>query len=381
MSHVDPSATKSMRALILVGGFGTRLRPLTLSVPKPLVPFCNKPMIIHQVEALKEAGVTDIILAVAYRPDAMKAEMDEWAAKLGVRFIFSHETEPLGTAGPLALAAEELLKDDEPFFVLNSDVTCKFPLKELLGFHRQHGGEGTIMVTKVTEWQKYGVVVYNEDKGDIDQFVEKPKKFVGDKINAGIYCFNKSILKRIKVEKTSIETQVFPQMAAAKQLFAMELEGFWMDIGQPHDYLDGIGKFLPSLIGTKREDDSIVHEDKSKGKLHYQVIGCVMVHPTATIGAGSVLGPNVTIGAGVVVGPATRIIHSAIFDKCRIGKGVYINKSIIAWSSSVGDFCRIGNDTVLGEDVHVKEELFINGAKVLPNKNLNVNVLEPQVIM
>lgn len=119
----------SMRAVILVGGFGTRLRPLTLSVPKPLVPFCNKPMIIHQVEALKEAGVTEIILAVAYRPDAMKVEMDEWGRKLGVSFVFSVETEPLGTAGPLALARDILLQDDNPFFVLNSDVTCRFPLR------------------------------------------------------------------------------------------------------------------------------------------------------------------------------------------------------------------------------------------------------------
>lgn len=127
MSELNNKST--MRAVILVGGFGTRLRPLTLSVPKPLVPFCNKPMIIHQVEALKEAGVTEIILAVAYRPDAMKAEMDEWGRKLGVSFVFSVETEPLGTAGPLALARDVLLQDDNPFFVLNSDVTCRFPLR------------------------------------------------------------------------------------------------------------------------------------------------------------------------------------------------------------------------------------------------------------
>lgn len=371
---------KGMRALILVGGFGTRLRPLTLTMPKPLVPFCNKPMIIHQVEALKEAGVTEVILAVAYRPEAMKAEMDEWGEKLGVKFVFSHEQEPLGTAGPLALARDELLKDDEPFFVLNSDVTCKFPLRELLAFHRQHTHEGTIMVTKVTEWQKYGVVVYDESTGLIDQFVEKPKKFVGDKINSGIYVFNKSILNRIKLEKTSIETQVFPQMASAKELYCMELEGFWMDIGQPHDYIDGIGKFLPSLMGTVKEEESLFDDSKSKN-LHFQVIGCVMIHPTAVVGEGSVLGPNVTIGKNCKVGACCRLMNTAVFENSVIGDGTYISKSIVGWNNTVGRWCRIENNTVMGDDVHVKPELYLNGVKVLPNKGIACSYDKPEIIM
>jgi mannose-1-phosphate guanylyltransferase len=371
---------KGMRALILVGGFGTRLRPLTLTMPKPLVPFCNKPMIIHQVEALKEAGVTDIILAVAYRPEAMKAEMEEWGRVIGVTFIFSHETEPLGTAGPLALARDELLKDDQPFFVLNSDVTCKFPLKELLAFHRKHGHEGTIMVTKVQEWHKYGVVVYDETSGLIDQFVEKPKKFVGDKINSGIYCFNKSILNRIKLEKTSIETQVFPQMASSKELYCMELEGFWMDIGQPHDYIDGIAKYLPSILGTPKESESLFNEQTAKD-LHFSVVGCVMIDPSAEIGAGCVLGPNVTVGKNCKIGPSCRILNSAIFENTVIGAGTYISKTIIGWNNIIGRWCRIENNAVFGDDVQVKPELYLNGVKVLPNKGISTSYDKPEILM
>lgn len=368
-----------MKALILVGGFGTRLRPLTLNKPKPLVPFCNKPMLVHQIEALKEVGVDEVVLAIAYRPDAMKAEMDSWGEKLGVKIHYSHETTPLGTAGPLALAREFLEGGDEPFFVLNSDVTCRFPMKELLTFHKQHKGEGTIMVTKVTEWQKYGVVVYDTESGLIDQFVEKPKKFVGDKINSGIYIFNQSILKRIPLEKTSIETQVFPQMAADKTLFAMELEGFWMDIGQPHDYLDGLGKYLPSLVGSNRE--SLLMTEKEAESRGFSVIGCVLIDPSAVIGKGCVLGPNVTVDKDCKIGEHCRISQTAILEGSIVECGCCINKSIIGWFNRIGKWCHIGNNTVLGEDVAIKAELYINGAKVLPHKGIGASVEKPEVIM
>ena len=377
MSATDKKS--GMRALILVGGFGTRLRPLTFTMPKPLVPFCNKPMIIHQVEALKEVGVTEVILAVAYQTEAMMEDMKEWSEKLGMKFVFSHEKEPLGTAGPLALAAQELLKDDEPFLVLNSDVTCRFPFRELLAFHKKHGGEGTIMVTKVTDWSKYGVVVYDEKTGLIDQFVEKPKKFVGDKINSGIYVFNKSILNRIKIEKTSIETQIFPQMASLKQLYCMELEGFWMDIGQPHDYIDGISKFLPSLSGTAREGE-LTSEAVAKSK-GFEVVGCVMIHATATIGADCVLGPNVTIGPNCRIGSCCRISNTAILDSTVVGTGTLITKSIVGWRNTIGKWCRLENNCVTGDDVHIKSELYLNGIKVLPNKGISVSYDKPEIVM
>lgn len=373
-----------MRALILVGGFGTRLRPLTLSTPKPLVPFCNKPMIIHQVIALKEAGVTDIILAVAYRPDLMREEMDSWAKELGVTFIFSHEKEPLGTAGPLALARDELMKDDKPFFVLNSDVTCTFPLKELMAYHVAHGGEGTILATKVEDPSKYGVIVYDETNGKIQRFVEKPKHFVGNKINAGIYVLNKSVLNRIPLEKTSIETQVFPAIAADGKLFCMELPGFWMDIGQPHDYISGLSKKLDAIANQAPSSSpyqQTLFTPEAASKQGFVVIGNVLIDPTAKVAPGAVLGPDVTIGANCIIGSSARLINTAVFDGTTIGQGTYINTAIIGWKCAVGAWCRIVNNTVFGEDVSVKNEVYCNGVKVLPNKGINQSYDKPEVLM
>jgi mannose-1-phosphate guanylyltransferase len=168
----------------------------------------------------------------------MEAELKEETEKLGVNLIFSHETEPLGTAGPLALAKSILMTSPEPFFVLNSDVICDFPFQELEKFHRNHGKEGTIVVTKVEEPSKYGVVLY-DNEGVIESFIEKPQEFVSNKINAGMYIFNPSVLSRIELKPMSIEKEVFPFMSNDKQLYAFELNGFWMDIGQPKDFLTG----------------------------------------------------------------------------------------------------------------------------------------------
>lgn len=223
-------------ALILVGGYGTRLRPLTLSFPKPLIEFANKPILLHQIEALAKAGVKTIVLAVSYQADQLEANIKEAATSLKINVIFSYEHEPLGTGGPLALAREHLLQSGEPFYVLNSDIICKFPFHDLERFHRNHGQEGTIAVTKVADPTKYGVVLYNRE-GRIDYFVEKPQEYVNNSINAGLYIFNPSILNRLEVKPISIVDETFPIMATEGKLFAYELQGFWMDIGQPVELL------------------------------------------------------------------------------------------------------------------------------------------------
>jgi hypothetical protein len=158
-------------------------------------------------------GVTEVVLAVNYKPEVMLEALDAIATEVGVKITCSQETEPLGTAGPLALAREHL-DDGEPFFVFNSDVTCTYPLAELLAFHKAHGREGTIFVTKVAEPSKYGVVVHDAD-GEIKHFVEKPQTFVGNHINAGLYIFNPSIFDRIPLRPTSIEKEIFPAVSCS----------------------------------------------------------------------------------------------------------------------------------------------------------------------
>lgn len=361
-----------MKALILVGGFGTRLRPLTLTLPKPLVPFANKPMIMHQIESLAKAGVKDVVLAVNYRPEIMQATMKEYEEKLGVRITFSVESEPLGTAGPLALAKTILAKDDEPFFVLNSDIICDFPFEQMITFHRQHGGEGTILVTKVEDPTKYGVIVCAPGSSNIESFVEKPTEFVSNRINAGIYMFNPKILERIQPKPTSIEKEIFPFMAKDNQLHAMDLEGYWMDVGQPKDYLIGLGLFLQGE-SAKRPESLAPKSDFIKGN--------VLIDPSAKIGKNCLIGPDVTIGAGVVIEDGARIIRSAVLEGAHIKSHSFISSCIIGWRATVGHWSRVEGGSVLGDDVSVGNELFINGAIVLPNKSLSSSITSPQIIM
>eukprot|EP01101_Sappina_pedata_P001304 TRINITY_DN1139_c0_g1_i2.p1 TRINITY_DN1139_c0_g1~~TRINITY_DN1139_c0_g1_i2.p1 ORF type:complete len:366 (+),score=150.77 TRINITY_DN1139_c0_g1_i2:111-1208(+) len=363
------SDKQGMKALILVGGFGTRLRPLTLSKPKPLVEFCNKPMILHQVEALAKAGVTEVVFAIAYQPQLMSEEMKKYEKDLGVKIIYSQETEPLGTAGPLALA-RETLAGDEPFFVLNSDVTCSFPFAEMLAFHKSHGREGTILVNKVEEPSKYGVVVH-DDEGKIQRFVEKPKQYVGNKINSGIYIFNPSMLDRIELRPTSIEKEIFPVMASEGQLYSFELQGFWMDVGQPKDFLTGTGLYLSHLKAT-------APERLATGE---GIVGPVLIDPTATVKEGSLLGPNVVIGPNCIIESGVRLANTTVLEGSIVKGSSWVNNSIIGWRSTVGQWTRIENVTVLGQDVHVAAELYINGGKVLPHKSIGESVRDPTVIM
>jgi len=196
----------------------------------------------------------------------------------------------MGTAGPIAFSAD-LLRSEEPgslFFVFNSDISCNFPLQDMIDFHRLHKGEGTLCVTSVEDPSKYGVIVTKEgaDPDDevasnqIDRFVEKPKKYVSSNINAGLYLFDMRILERIPNEPCSIERQIFPDMANDGVLFQMPLEGFWMDVGQPKDYLVGQALYIKRAkeTGDEVENNSIIHE-------------------SASIGDGCEIGPNVVIGA------------------------------------------------------------------------------------
>lgn len=318
----------------------------------------------------------------------MQSAMAQVERDLGVRITFSVETEPLGTAGPLALASHVLRKDEEPFFVLNSDIICDFPFTQMIQFHRAHGGEGSILVTKVEDPSKYGVIVCQEDSSStqIERFVEKPTEFVSNRINAGIYIFKPTILDRIQVylilvifsyncqpKPTSIEKEIFPFMAQDGQLHAMDLEGFWMDVGQPKDYLTGIGLYLKSLSGKKAATGILAQGDG--------IVGNVLIDPTAKIGRDCLIGPNVTIGAGVVIEDGVRISRSAILDNARVQGHAYIASSIIGWRTSVGKWVRIEGGCVLGDDVTVNDELYVNGATVLPNKGLSSNIPTPQIIM
>jgi mannose-1-phosphate guanylyltransferase len=329
-------------------------------------------LLLLQIEALKSAGVDEVILAINYQPEVMMNFLVEFEQKLGIKITCSRETEPMGTAGPLALARDKL--DDgsgEAFFVLNSDVISEYPLKQMIEFHHNHGGEATIMVTKVDEPSKYGVVVMDETTGAVQRFVEKPQQFVGNKINAGIYLLSPKTLDRIELRPTSIEKETFPKIAADQALFAMVLPGFWMDIGQPRDYNTGLRLYLQSL---KQHAPARLASGSS-------IIGNVLVDESAHIGDGCLIGPDVSIGQGCVIESGVRLSQCTIMRGVRVKKHACVAGSIIGWHSTIGQWARIENMTVLGEDVHVRDEVFTNGGVVLPHKEIKSSILKPEIVM
>jgi mannose-1-phosphate guanylyltransferase len=285
-----------------------------------------------------------------------------------VKITFSVEAEPLGTAGPLKLAEKVLGKDDSPFFVLNSDVICDYPFKELAAFHKAHGDEGTIIVTKVEEPSKYGVVVHEAGHASrIEKFVEKPVEFVGNRINAGIYMLNPSVLERIELRPTSIEQETFPAMCKDGDLHSFDLEGFWMDVGQPKDFITGTCLYLSSL--ANKQSKLLVGSSEP-----YAVGGTVMVHPTAKIGKNCRIGPNVTIGPGVVIGDGVRLQRCVLLQNSKVKDHAWIKSSIVGWNSSIGRWARLENITVLGDDVTIRDEIYVNGGSILPHKEIKANI-------
>lgn len=359
-----------MKALILVGGYGTRLRPLTLSVPKPLVDFCNKPMILHQLEALSAIGVTEVVLAVNYQPEQMRIFLQHKSKQLGMKISISQEDEPLGTAGPIKLA-EALLNDGEPFFVLNSDVCCAYPFQDMIEFQRRTGAQGVLLATPVEDPSKFGVILY-DDMGKIESFVEKPQQFISRFINAGIYYLTPQVFDRIPLQPTSIEKDVFPQMASDGLLYVMELKGFWADVGQPKDYLAGQRMRLEAYSSNSEGEVTL---SKSNA-----VVGNVLVHPSARVADTACVGPDVVIGPDCVVEAGARVKGSTILAGACIGQHGYVANSIIGWESHIGDWVRIEENCVLGKDVTVKDEMHLHSSIVLPNKTVK-NCLEPGSIV
>ncbi|KAM0676356.1 hypothetical protein GVAV_000321 [Gurleya vavrai] len=385
------SMQHNLTALILVGGFGTRLRPLTITVPKPLVPFANKPILAHQINALQKAGVSKVVLATSSR-DPITSEL-EASINPGITIDFSYEDKVLGTAGPIRLARDKL---KFPCFVLNADITCDYPFSEMLHFHKRKKKIATILATHVKDPSKYGVMVCDKDNL-IESFVEKPKEFVSNRINAGVYIIEEELLDYILPGECSIEKEIFPKLALKNELCAFDLSSYWMDIGQPRDFIEGVRLFLQhsmipfgdkimiqdSMFYRARNDELNYYDDRkikieAKNAIDFYKInmkGTIsvelsMIDKSALIGNGSFIGPNVVIGKNVVIGNYVRLKDCTIFDNVKIGDGCFISKSLIGWNSKIGNWVRIEEISVLGSNVYVDNFLMLKNVKVLPDKRI-----------
>lgn len=218
------------------------------------------------------------------------------------------------------------------------------------------------------EPKNYGVVVHKAGSESlIERFVEKPVEFVGNRINAGIYILNPSVLERIELRPTSIEQETFPAIVRDGQLHSFDLEGFWMDVGQPKDFLSGTCLYLASL--TKKGSKELTSPSES-----YVHGGNVMIDPSAKIGKNCKIGPNVTIGPNVVVGDGVRLQRCVLLSNSKIKEHAWVKSTIVGWNSTVGRWARLENVTVLGDDVTIGDEIYVNGGSVLPHKTIKTNV-------
>lgn len=369
MSSEEPKQ-KRVKALLLVGGFGTRLRPLTFTKAKPLIELVNKPILVHQIEALKTVGVEEVVLAINYSAEKMFSYLKEFEEKYNIKITCSKEDTPLGTAGPIGLA-KNILGEADLIFVFNADIICEYPLKELREFHEKHGKEGTIVTTPVKDPSRFGVIVTNEE-GKILDFIEKPQEYVGNNINAGLYLFSKKFLDRVEAKPTSIEREIFPKMAKDGELYSYKLKSFWADVGKPQDYLRGTELYIKSLVDKKSE---LITPPSTN------ILSGVVIDKTAKIGEGCVIGPNVVIGAGCEIQKGVRIKNSVIFQNCVLKDYSFIDGSIIGWNCVIGKWCRIQNLSILGKEVKVKDEILVNKNIILPNIDIKNPPKEGEIIM
>lgn len=319
-----------MRAIVLVGGFGTRLRPLTLDTPKQMLPVVDRPMIERVVSKLGSAGVTTAILSLGYRPDAfLDAYPDDTLA--GVSLHYAVEPEPLDTAGAIRFAAIEAGIDSR-FIVVNGDVLTDLDIGGLWALHAERGAEGTVALTRVDDPSRYGVVPLDAD-GRVEAFIEKPPpgEAPSNWINAGTYVLEPSVIDRIPTgRRVSIEREVFPEMVTDSALFGLQSDAYWVDAGTPDAYLrcqldlvDGTraNETAVSLTAQVAADAVVEHSIIMAGAAvaggavvrDSVLLPGAVVEPGATVD-GSIVGPGSVIGRGATLSGLTVIGHGITID-------------------------------------------------------------------
>ncbi len=323
-----------MHAVVLVGGFGTRLRPLTLSTPKPLLPIANVRQLEHLIAHLGTSGVTDVVLALGFKPEPFFTAFPDGKCA-GVQLHYAVEPEPLDTAGAIAFAARDA-GISETFVVMNGDILCDVDVAALVSFHKARGAEGTLHLTPVDDPSQYGVVETDLD-GLVQRFVEKPQpgESVSTVVNGGTYVLEPSVIDRIpENQKVSIERVVFPAMVADGTLSAMATDDYWIDTGRPETYLkanldliDGTRPIILSSIGTHAH-----------------------IAATASI-TRSVIGEGCTVGAGCVVIDSVLLPGAVIGDRVRLERTMVMGS--VSDESSLID-CVVGSDVVVPVGSHLQ---------------------------
>ncbi len=359
-----------MQALILVGGEGTRLRPLTSTLPKPVVPLAGRPFIVHMLTWLRGHGVDEVILACGFLPDALRAVLGD-GESLDLRLHYVVEPEPLGTGGALKYAESRLA---DRFLMLNGDVLTDIDLTDQLAQHERTGARATLALTPVDDPSAYGLVRRHAD-GSVREFVEKPRpeQIDTDLINAGVYILERSVLEVIAAGRpVSIEREVFPALVG-RGLFGYAAAGYWLDIGTPARYRQGTFDLLDgtmsSDIGAKlaAAGGTLTAEADVRGT----VSGPAMLGSGAVVEAGASVGPQVVLGARTRVGAGSQIERSVVLDDVDVGPDVSVRDSIVASGVRIGAGCRVEGGAVIGADVRLGPGNTLSaGARIFPGVEL-----------
>jgi mannose-1-phosphate guanylyltransferase len=359
-----------VRAVVLVGGEGTRLRPLTLTTPKQMLPIVEQPMIERVIGHLGEHGIDDAVLSLGYRPDAF-LNAYPGGDIAGVHLTYAVEPTPLDTAGAIRFAADHAGIDDT-FVVVNGDVLTDSDLSALIEFHRSSGAEGTISLTPVDEPSAFGVVPTDE-LGRVEAFIEKPPRDEAPSnfINAGTYVFEPSVLDRIPTDRrVSVERETFPALVEEASLYALGSDAYWLDTGTPDTYLRAHRDLLSGRRPGLPAPGAVL--DPSLGPEVWR-IGEVDARGSAQsrslFGTGSSVAPGAlveesVIGAGAVVEDGASVTGSVLLAGARVASKATVEGSIIGPGAIVGQRCVIHPLSVIGAAAITASGTVIDGQRI-----------------
>jgi mannose-1-phosphate guanylyltransferase len=365
-----------MQAVILVGGEGTRLRPLTSTVPKPVVPLVDRPFISYMLEWLHEHGVDDVIMSCGFLATSVRNVLGDGSG-LGIRLRFIEEPDPRGTAGAVKLALPLL---DERFLMLNGDVLTDIDLTAQMAQHAASGARATLALVGVADPTAYGVVVLEQDRA-VREFVEKPSSdhVESNLISAGAYVLEREVLDLVPPDRNvSIEREVWP-LLTGDGLYGFPSESYWLDIGTPERYLQATFDIIEGNVETavrERLGSDWLAVDETAEVLGRVVPPAVLgrgvrVAEGAHVGSLAVLAPDVSIGAG------STVERSVVLNGTEIGEGCQLRDCIVAAGCRVGARTQISGGAVLGEGVTVgADNVITHGARIFPGVTLPDGAIE-----
>ena len=324
-----------MKAIILVGGEGTRLRPLTYTVVKAMVPILNKPFIDYVFRYLISHKIREIILAMGYKPDCITDYFGD-ASQLGTKLVYSVETEPLGTAGAVKNAEQHI---DNAFFVMNGDIFTDLDLTEMLRFHKNKNAKVTIALAPVDDPTRFGVVETDSNRR-VTRFVEKPKpeQVTSNMINAGVYIIEREILNRVPQGKRFMfERDVFPTLLSeGEPVFGYATDAYWIDTGTPEQYLQlNRDLMFGQSVQVDFKPEEIRISEGASINPQAKLTGPILVDGDCSVGEGAQLKGPVTIGTGCTIKDGAIIENSILWQNVTIGERATLKDCIVASNSYI----------------------------------------------